>query len=154
MALCERLVEHDLNGGGTGCRTGYQSTPSQGVHVMKKFTLVTTALVLVGSIFTVAEASPPSDAPTTVVKFGDLDTTHAAGQEQLYRRVTRAAQVVCRPLDPGTSGAQLSLISLHAACVDKAIANAVAQINRSEFTDYVASRMPNPVSPAMRLASR
>src|ERR1700733_14336418 len=45
----------------------------EGVHVMKSFTLVATALVLSGSIFSVAKAAPPSDAPTVVVKFGDLD---------------------------------------------------------------------------------
>jgi UrcA family protein len=121
---------------------------------MKKFTLITTALVLVGSIFTVAEASPPSDLPTSVVKFGDLDTTHAAGQEQLYRRVTRAAQAVCRPLDPSNSGSRLALISLHRACVDKALADAVVKINLPEFTDYVASRMPNSTGPGIRVAAR
>jgi hypothetical protein len=47
---------------------------------MKKFALITTALVLSGSIFSIAQAAPPSDVPTAVVKFGDLDTTGSAGK--------------------------------------------------------------------------
>jgi UrcA family protein len=121
---------------------------------MKTIILFTTALVLSGSIFSVAQAGSSSDAPTAVVKFGDLDTTRSAGQEALYRRVTRAAQSVCGSLDPGVSGRNLALVSLHTACVDQALAAAVAQINRPEFTNYVATRLPNVTGADIRLAAR
>jgi UrcA family protein len=67
---------------------------------MKSITLITTALIISGSFLSVAEAAPPSDVPTAVVKFRDLDTTRPAGKEELYRRLTRAARAVCSPVDP------------------------------------------------------
>jgi len=66
---------------------------------MKAIALIAITLILCGSILSVAEAAPPSDVPTAVVKFGDLDTTHPAGKEELYRRLSRAAQAVCSPLE-------------------------------------------------------
>ncbi len=81
MAVFERLLEDHLHGGSRCCRTGPPINPlSEGVCVMKKFALITTALVLSGSIFSIAQAAPPSDVPTAVVKFGDLDTTGSAGK--------------------------------------------------------------------------
>jgi len=121
---------------------------------MKTITLITTAFLLGGSIFSIAQASPPSDVPTIVVKYGDLDTTRSAGQTELYGRLTRAAQSVCQSLDPGTSVRNLALIAPHKACVDKALSAAVARIDRPEFTDYVATRMPNLTIAAIRLAAR
>jgi UrcA family protein len=121
---------------------------------MKTITLITTALVLGGSILSVANAAPPSDVPTAVVKFGDLDATRLAGKEELYRRLTRAARSVCRSLDPSESGARLQLTTLYKACIDEAVSGAVAQINRPEFTDYVASRTQKPVSIGPKLAAR
>jgi UrcA family protein len=121
---------------------------------MKSFTLIATALVLGGSIFSVAKATTPSDVPTAVVKFGDLDATRPAGEEELYRRVTRAAHSVCRSLDPSESGVKLQLIPLYKACIDQAVSGAVARINRPEFTDYVASRTPKAAHVGIQLAAR
>jgi UrcA family protein len=122
---------------------------------MKSFTLIATALVLSGSILSVAKAAQPSDAPTTVVKFGDLDAKRPAGKEELYRRLTRAAHSVCRALDPNESGAtNLQLIPVYKSCIDQAVSGAVAKINLPEFTDYVAARTQKPVSTGMQLAAR
>ncbi len=121
---------------------------------MKTFTLITTALVLSGSILSIGHAAPPSDVPTTVVKFGDLNTTGPAGKEELYRRLTRAAHSVCRSLDPSDSAVKLQLTPLYKACIDQAVSGAVAKINLPEFTDYVASRRPKPVSTGIQLAAR
>jgi UrcA family protein len=121
---------------------------------MKSFTLITTALVLSGSILSIGHAAPPSAVPTTVVKFGDLNTTGPAGKEELYRRLTRAARSVCRSLDPFESGAKLQLAPLYNACIDQAVSGAVARINRPEFTDYVASRTQKPSSTGIQLAAR
>jgi UrcA family protein len=119
---------------------------------MKFLTLITTALVLSGSILSVANASPPSDVPTAVVKFGDLDTTHPAGKEALYRRLTRAARSVCRSLDPGDSAAKGDVAPLYKACINRAVSGAIARINRPEFSEFVASRMPAPDHADIQLA--
>jgi UrcA family protein len=121
---------------------------------MKKFTLITTALVLSGSFLSVANASTPSDVPTAVVKFGDLDATRLAGKEELYRRLTGAAHSVCRSLDPSVSGARLQGIAPYKACIDQAISGAVAKINLPEFADYVASRTQKPAVTVIQLAAR
>jgi UrcA family protein len=122
---------------------------------MKTFTLITILLFLSGSILSVTEAAPPSDVPTAVVKFGELDTAHPAGKEELYRRLTRAAHSVCRALDPNESGAtNLQLIPVYKSCIDQAVSGAVAKINLPEFTDYVAARTQKPVSTGMQLAAR
>jgi UrcA family protein len=121
---------------------------------MKTFTVITTALVLSGSILSIAKAVPPSNVPTAVVKFGDLDANRPAGQEELYRRLTRAAHSVCRSLDPSESGAKLLLTPLYKACIDQAVSGAVAKINLPEFTDYVASRTQKPASTDIQLAAR
>jgi UrcA family protein len=121
---------------------------------MKTFTLIATALVLSGSILSAANAAPPSDVPTTVVKFGDLDATRPAGKEELYQRLTRAARSVCRSLDPSESRANLQFMPLYKACIDQAVSGAVAQINRPEFTDYVASRTQKPDHVGIQLAAR
>jgi UrcA family protein len=132
----------------------HHSPLSQGVHVMKSITRLIAALIVSGSILSVAEATPPSDVPTAVVKFGDLDATRPAGKEELYRRLTHAARSVCHSLDPSESGAKLQLTPLYKACIDQAVSGAVAQINRPEFTDYVASRMPKPDHAGIQLAAR
>jgi UrcA family protein len=121
---------------------------------MKSVTFITTAVVLSGSILAVAQAALPSDVPNAVVEFGDLNVTRPAGKEELYRRLTRAARSVCRSLDPSESGAKLQLMPMYKACLDQAVSGAVAQINRPEFTDYVASRMPKPDHAGIQLAGR
>jgi UrcA family protein len=121
---------------------------------MKTITLITIALFLSGSTLSVAKAAAPSDVPTAVVKFGDLDTVGSAGKDELYRRLTRAARAVCRSLDPSQSGAKMRVTPLYKGCIYQAVAGAVAKINRPDFTDYVASRMPKPSSAGIQLAAR
>jgi UrcA family protein len=120
---------------------------------MKTFTLITSALFLSGSILSVAAAAPPSDVPTAVVKFGELDTTRTAGKEELYRRLSRAADAVCSPLE-GVFGSRALVTPQYKACMNQALSGAVAQINRADFTDYVAMRTQKSVGAATRLATR
>ena len=120
---------------------------------MKKFTLITTTLVLCGSFLSIAEAAPNSVLPTAVVKVADLDIAAPAGKKELYRRVSRAARAVCSAFED-ESGLRVSLTQLHEACVDKAVAGAVAQINRADFTDYVATLIHRPVGGELRLAAQ
>lgn len=121
---------------------------------MKTITLISTALFLSGSILSVANAAAPSEVPTAVVMFGDLDTTGSTGKEELYRRLIRAARSVCHSLDPSESGAKMLVTPLYKACLDQAVSGAVVRINRPEFTDYVASRMMKPASAVIQLAAR
>lgn len=121
---------------------------------MKSFTLITAAFVLSGSMLSVANASPPSDVPTAVVKFGDLDANRPAGKEELYRRLTQAARSVCRSLDPSESAAKWATAPMYKACIDQAVSGAVTKINSAEFTDYVASRTQKPTRTGIQLASR
>ena len=120
---------------------------------MKTITLITTALLLCGSILSAAKAAPPSDVPTAVVKFGDLDTTHPAGKDELYRRLRRAAQDVCSPLQ-GAFGSRALVTPQYEACIDQALSAAVARVNRPDFTDYVATRTGKPAGGVTRLATR
>jgi UrcA family protein len=118
---------------------------------MKTLTLITTTLVLCGSLLSIAKAAPHADIPTAVVKFGDLDMTRLAGKQELYRRLSRAARTVCSPLED-ESGRKLT--HLYEACIDKALSGAVAHINRADFTDYVASLTHKPGRAETRLAAR
>jgi UrcA family protein len=119
---------------------------------MKTFALITTALALSGSMLSVAQAASPSDVPTAVVKFADLDTTRAEGKEALYRRLHQAARSVCSSLDP--SGSVARLAPLYKACIDQAVSGAVAKINRPDFADYVAARTAKPARAGIQLAAR
>jgi UrcA family protein len=121
---------------------------------MKSITLITTALLLGGSILSVAKAAPPSEIPTAVVKFGDLDATRPAGMEELYRRLRQAARGVCRSLDPADSAAKELVTSLYKACIEQAVWGAVVKINRPDFTDYAATRTRKPAGADTRLAAR
>jgi UrcA family protein len=121
---------------------------------MKTFTLVIAAIVQCGSLLTIGKAASPFDVPAAVVKFGDLDTTHSSGKDELYRRLTVAAREVCRPFE-GVFGSGWIKAPQYTACLDKAISGAVAQVNRPEFTDYVATRTQQPGHlVAARLATR
>jgi UrcA family protein len=121
---------------------------------MKTITLITTALLLSGSTLSVAEAAAPSDVPTAIVKFGDLDTIGLAGKIELYRRLTQAAREVCRSLDLSESVVNMPVMRLYKGCIYQAVSGAVAKINRPDFTDYVASRMPKAASTGIQLAAR
>ena len=118
---------------------------------MKTFTRITTAIFLSGSFLSVVQAAPPSDVPTAVVKFGDLDINRPAGKESLYLRLNRAAQSVC---SPGSWYRRALLSPQYEACMEQALSGAIAKINRPDFTDYVALRTQKPAVVDARLAAR
>lgn len=120
---------------------------------MKTITLISATLVLFGSVLSAANATAPSDLPTTTVKIGDLDTTHPAGKEELYRRLSRAVRTVCSPLKDAPGSITVGM-SRYEACLDQAVSGAVARINRPAFTNYVASRMQKPDHVGIQLAAR
>jgi UrcA family protein len=96
---------------------------------------VTTCLVAT-LCFKVADASAGSiadghsaaDTPRAyVVRFADLDLSSAAGTTALHARLRGAAEWVCAPLESRALG----LSAKHKACMDKAMADAVASIHHS-----------------------
>jgi UrcA family protein len=83
-----------------------------------------------------ALASPASagiDQPATyVVRFADLDLSRIDGAATVYTRIRSAARQVCTSLE----GRDLGLLVKYRACVDKAIADAVASVNRPLLSQY------------------
>jgi UrcA family protein len=67
-----------------------------------------------------------------VVRFADVNLSKIDGAIALYARIRQAAGTVCRPLE----SRQLSLATLHRTCMDKAIADAVASVNRPLLSQY------------------
>lgn len=61
------------------------------------------------------------------VSFADLDLNKPADAATLYKRIQRAAQVVC---GPRVSGSELWRMYDARRCVQRAIGDAVAQVNR------------------------
>ncbi len=121
---------------------------------MKSIILIATATILSGSILAAAQAAPPSDVPTAVVKFRDLDMAGPAGKERLYRRMVQAARAVCSPLDPNGSVVKPAFPRQYETCIDQAVFGAVARLNRQEFSEYVAARQPNGANASVHLANR
>jgi len=76
-----------------------------------------------------ASAEPNVKAQT--VSFADLDLSKAAGAQTLYKRIKAAARNVCGPSDNYTF---VTPSAAFRKCYDKAIADAVAQIDRPSLT--------------------
>ena len=74
-------------------------------------------------------ASAQPNAQT--VSFADLDLSKAAGAQTLYKRIKAAARNVCGPADNYTF---VTPNKAFRKCYDKAIADAVAQIDRPSLT--------------------
>ncbi|HXA36055.1 MAG TPA: UrcA family protein [Steroidobacteraceae bacterium] len=75
-------------------------------------------------------------SPTYVVRFQDLDLSKIDGAMALYSRLRHAASVVCETFESRDMG----LSAQHRACVDKAIGDAVASVNRPLVSQYHQSR--------------
>jgi UrcA family protein len=73
------------------------------------------------------------DEPATyVVRFADVDLSRIDGVATVYTRIRSAAGRVCTSLE----GRALGLLVKYHACVDKAIADAVASVNRPLLSQY------------------
>lgn len=86
----------------------------------------------------VLNAAHADDAPKSLtVQFADLDLSKDAGAATLFNRIKGAALKVCSAHSSGTT---LRDKQQHAACVEFALSNAVARVDRPELTEYVTSR--------------
>jgi UrcA family protein len=85
----------------------------------------------------VANDPSMSNAPLTyTVRFADLDISKLEGAKQLYSRLRYAARVVCQPLET----AYLWHSDQYETCMSKAIADAVARVDRPLLSQYHLSR--------------
>jgi UrcA family protein len=88
------------------------------------------AACLLAGTLGVAQAAPaPSDVPTVVVSYNDLDLASAAGVSTLYKRISLAARDVC----PSEGVMQLTQVAHARACRQAAIERAVAQVHNSQL---------------------
>jgi UrcA family protein len=109
---------------------------------------IKTKSLLVLSLVTTAPlyAQPAGDEPLSrTVSYTELDLAKPAADEKLYRRITAAAQEVCR----GLEGRELGKIKRHQDCLDSAIGHAVVQVNHPKFTAYYAEHNPGKSLPAV-----
>ncbi|MDB6107141.1 MAG: hypothetical protein JWO52_7140 [Gammaproteobacteria bacterium] len=106
--------------------------------------LITTAVfgALASAFSAVGVAAAGADAPTLIVKYGDLDVSTAQGATALYGRIRSAAKTVCPPFDQR----DLAWRVLRATCINDAIARAVTEVNQPAlFMVYKANnRTPVP----------
>jgi UrcA family protein len=85
---------------------------------------------------------------TYVVRFSDLDVSKIEGAKTLYTRLRYAAKVVCEPFE----SASLSGYARHNACMDKAIADAVARVDRPLLSQYHQLRTKGEKAGPVQLA--
>jgi len=80
---------------------------------------------LASSMSAVCTAADGADAPTAIVKYGDLNVSAVLGATALYGRIRSAAQTVCRSFERRDLASQ----ALKTECINHAIAGAVTEIN-------------------------
>jgi UrcA family protein len=105
---------------------------------MTSFTLRTQRLARAGivafaicSCVTAYSASAEPSVKSQRVGFADLDLSKPAGAQTLYKRIKAAARHVCGPVD--RYAYTVSPQSFR-QCYEKAIADAVAQVDRPSLT--------------------
>ena len=86
---------------------------------------------------TLAMASTEAQVPTKTVSYGDLNLASPQGAAALYWRITRAAQEVCGPAKQ--AGSHFPRPGFR-ECVQRAIAEAVAKVDRPELSAYHAQK--------------
>jgi len=92
------------------------------------------------------------EAPKSLtVQFGDLDLNKDAGLTTLFDRIKGAAERVCSAHSGGTT---LRDQQQYAACVDFALSNAIARVDRPELTDYIVNRHSSEKKAQAKVANR
>lgn len=77
-----------------------------------------------------AQAAEPAQSHSQTVRYGELNLDSEQGAKVLYTRIRGAAGNVCSSLD----GRNLIEKKLWQGCLDKAVANAVAEVNKARVT--------------------
>jgi UrcA family protein len=97
--------------------------------------------VLATGVATVSTAAADSEFLQTTVKYGDLNISTSQGAAALFNRIRGAADEVCRPLEHGDLASKSRL----AACVHKAIADAVTTVNQPALTAVYNAKYSQPL---------
>ena len=92
------------------------------------------------------DTSVTGAARKEAVRFPDLDLSRIEGVAKLYGRIAHAARDVCDPLETQWRPTE------YRTCVDKAIANAVATVNRPLLTQYHQLRTRGDKAALVQLA--
>ena len=105
------------------------------MNITTRTKLYTTIYCLCGAatlsaLHTTAHAADDA-LPSRRVSYADLDISKPAGAKVLYRRIEAAAEQVC-----GNEGRRnLSAMTRNRACIDEAVATAVARVNSVALRD-------------------
>ena len=101
--------------------------------------------------FTVtAQADQSTDAPQVTVKYADLSVSSPQGAAALYHRIRAAAMTVCQPLDESNLASKQTT----AACIHKAVADAVAEVDQPALSAVYREKNRLPVSPVLTAGNR
>jgi UrcA family protein len=112
--------------------------------------LVVIALGLSNSAVVVAGEVTVSDdgIPTVKVDFSGMDLSTSKGATLLYHQLKNAAAQVCRSFE----GRALSLEAQRLRCYNKALSEAVVDVNRPLLTALYQSQLPGLSPTAVALA--
>jgi UrcA family protein len=96
-----------------------------------KTTLIVVGLLAAATLVEVARADEaPVAAPVKTVAYKDLNLDTPAGVQVLYKRIQGAAKQVCGEIEVR----DLQGVRAHKACMDRAVAGAVAAVNNEMLT--------------------
>ena len=119
------------------------------IRVLAISAAITLGFATAGASAGTAEAVFVRDgAINYVVRFPDLDLNKIEGAAALYSRLNHAGQTVCAPLQ----SRDLKGETTYRACVQQAVANAVAGINRPLVWQYHQSRTKGDKALPVQLA--
>jgi UrcA family protein len=91
---------------------------------------------LISSFSSIASAAEGTDSLQKTVKYADVSVASAHGAATLYNRIRSASEEVCSPLVHGDLSSKMKAD----ACMHKAIADAVSQVNHPALTAVYNAR--------------
>ena len=97
-------------------------------------TIVAAAIVVASSVAVAPVNATPSVDPVRVVKFQDLNLSTSTGAASLYSRLQAASRAVCAPL----VGRELERAKQYTACYEKALGDAVKNVNSKQLSNLTA----------------
>ena len=103
---------------------------------MKRFGNVLIATLALGGAQLAAADEAVGTTLSTTVQYAELDLNSPKAVEILHRRLSRAAEQVCAPLE----GRELWRLREHRQCVVSALSQAVERVNRPMLTRYHVER--------------
>lgn len=98
--------------------------------------LLLTTLAVAASAASIA--APPTDIRQKVLDYSDLDLNSMSGVRRVYARIRKAAEAVCG--DQQVTGSRITQPDWR-ACYDRAVADAVAQLDEPALSAYHQRRV-------------